>query len=282
MRFESILHRCLVVFFMGIGFAQAQFITADIKIDASHLDDSQQQVVAGMQRAIQYYIESYNWITEANDQPFTIQAQFYLDTYTNNGYLQIYTGKAFWGNGGDQKYYDKFIQFTYRPGDQLIHTTRFEPLPGFIDYWVNLILAGELDTYDQFSGTQFYGLARKVAELGKQSNLKKGWDERLTDVEELSANQNFRKMKFAFSEAKYFWEQHQDSDADRQINAFLNALEAGLQREQARIYLSQYMNAHYQELGDFLWQVGNRDYVERLARVDDDHAKYYKDMLADW
>lgn len=262
--------------------AQAQVITADIKVDATRLDDTQQQAAAALQRSIQYYIESYNWVNDAYDSPFIIQASFYLDTYSDNGYQQLYTGKVFWSNGTDQKYYDKLILFNYRSGEQLIHSTRFDPLTGLVDYWVNILLAGELDTYEQFGGAQLFTRARRIAEQGTLSAMSKGWDDRLTDVEELTNNQNFRKMKYEYYEAMYAWNNKQDEQAFRQITTFLDNLEAGLKNEKGRIYVKQFMEAKYRELGDFYWEVGHREFLERLAVLDDDHTAYFQEMLKTW
>lgn len=282
MRLSNNINRLLCGVGLTLSIVQAQVINADIVVDGTRLDDSQQQAAATLQRGIQHYIESYNWVNDTYDSPFVIQAQFYLDTFTDDGYQPLYTGKIFWSNGTDQKYYDKLIQFTYRPGSQLIHSTRFEPLTGLIDYWVNIILAGELDTYEQFGGAQLYTQARRTAEQGTLSSMAKGWDERLTDVEELANNQNFRKLKYAYYEAIYAWNSKEDDEAYRQINIFLDNLEGGLQNEKGRIYLKQFMEAKYRDLGDFFWDVGQRKYLERLSILDEDHSKYFQEMLKTW
>ncbi|MCF7801565.1 MAG: DUF4835 family protein [Candidatus Marinimicrobia bacterium] len=279
---KRIILTILALLWFSPAVLTAQVISADITIDATRLDDTQQQAAKTLQRTIQYYIESTNWLIDAYETPFKIQAQIFIDTYTEDGSLQLWTGKAFWGNGADQKYYDKLVQFGYRRGDQLIHSSRFEPLAGFIDYWVNILLAGELDTYKQFGGAQHYAAARRIAEQGAQSSLKKGWEDRLTTVEDLSNNQNFRKLKFAYYEAIYRWNNHEDKEAFRQIEIFLDNLEAGLQKEKARIYIKQFMDAKYRDFSDFLWEVGKRNYLAQLARVDDDHTKYYQELLDAW
>lgn len=98
----------------------------------------------------------------------------------------------------------------------------------------------------------------------------------------MSNNQNFRKLKFAYYEAIYRWNNHEDKEAFRQIDIFLENLEAGLRQEKGRIYIKQFMDAKYRDLSDFLWEVGNRKYLARLARVDDDHTKYYQELLDTW
>ncbi|OIO67049.1 MAG: hypothetical protein AUJ47_00725 [Candidatus Marinimicrobia bacterium CG1_02_48_14] len=271
---------------VGLGLmatiVQAQVINADIKVDATRLDDTRQHIAEALQRGIQYYIESYSWVNDAYDSPFNIQASFYLDTYSDNGYQQLYTGKVFWSNGTDQKYYDKLILFNYRSGEPLIHSTRFDPLTGLIDYWVNILLAGELDSYEQFGGAQLYTQARRIAEQGALSSMPKGWDDRLTDVEEITNNLNFRKMKYAYYDAMYAWGSKQDEEAFRQIKTFLDNLEAGLESEKGRLYAKQFLEAKYRELGDFYWEVGQREFLERLTSLDVDHTDYFQEMLKSW
>jgi hypothetical protein len=266
----------------GVVSLSAQGIKAEIKVDAQHLDDLPRQYVSQLARDITYYIESTQWTFEDLPDEFLIQATLYLDSYTESGYQKIYNGKAFWGNGDDQKYFDKSWQFAFNQGDALIRSTTFNSLTSFIDYWVLTILGGNLDTWSEFGGSQAYTDARHVARDGTTDQFSLGWKDRLEDLDKLSRNQNFRKMKFAYYEGIALWDSGSKDEALKQIDTFVSNLEVSIKRQDSRIFTQNFLNAKYLEISDFLWEVGNASYIHRLMKVDEDHKAHYQTILDDW
>jgi len=260
----------------------AQGIDAEIKLDAKNLDDVPRQAVAQLGQDIAYYIENTDWTFEALPTQFKIQATIYLDSYTESGYQKIYTGKAFWGNGDDQKYFDKSWQFEFHTGESLVRSRSFNSLTSFLDYWTLTILAGDLDTWNEFGGSQLYTEARQLARTGTNDAFSLGWKERLDDIEKLSRDQNYRKMKFAYYEALDLWDNDQKKEAIKPLDDFIDNLEITVKRPDSRIFTHNFLNAKYQELGDFLWEVGELSYLQRLMAVDEDHREHYEQILADW
>jgi len=260
----------------------AQGIDADVKVDANNLDDIQQQAVSQLANDIAAYIENTNWTFEDLPTDLNIQATIYLDSYTETGTENIYSAKAFWGNGDDQKFFDKSWQFTFNQGDALTHSRTFNSLTSFLDYWVLTLLGGDLDTWNQFGGSQLYTEARQVARDGTNENLSLGWKDRLEDIDNLSRNQNFRKMKFAYYEAIDLWDTNEKKEAILKLGEFITNLELSIKRQDSRIFTQNFLKAKYIELGDFLWEVGELSYFQRLMRIDEDHRKHYEKILADW
>ncbi len=260
----------------------AQGINAEIKLDAQNLDDIPRQAVSQLAEDISYYIENTQWTFEELPTEFKIQATFYLDSYTESGYQKIYTGKAFWGNNDDQKYFDKSWQFAFNQGDALTRSRSFNSLSSFIDYWVLTILGGDLDTWNQFGGSQLYTEARQVARMGTNDQFSIGWKERLEDIEKLSRNQNFRKMKFAYYEAIDLWDLGHKQEVRKLLDEFISNMEISLKRQDSRIFTQNFLNAKYGDLGDFLWEVGELSYLQRLMRADEVHREHYEGILADW
>lgn len=260
----------------------AQGIKAEIKLEAQNLDDIPRQAVSQLAEDIAYYVENTQWTFEDLPTEFKIQATIYLDSYTESGYQKIYTGKAFWGNNDDQKYFDKSWQFAFNEGDALIRSRTFNSLSSFIDYWVLAILGGDLDTWNQFGGSQLYTEARQVARDGTKDPFSLGWKERLEDIEKLSRNQNFRKMKFAYYEAIDQWDSGHKKEALKPLDEFMNNLEISIKRQDSRIFTQNFLNAKYRDLSDFLWEVGELSHLQRLMRIDEEHREHYQSILADW
>jgi len=275
----------IIIFLAGPWLSQpvlAQRVIADITIDAQNIDDAPRQAIQSLERDISHYIENTRW--DAQDLPadFTIQATLFIDSYSESGYQRLYTAKAYWGNGDEQKYFDKSWQFAYNQGEQLRNTSSFNSLTSFLDYWVLVILAGDLDTWKEFGGSQLYARAQQIARQGADSNLKRGWKERLEDVEYLSGNQNYRRMKFQYYEAIAQWDAENDKAAHALLDQFMDNLAVSLRRTNSRIFTANFLKAKYIELADFLWEVDRRDLVQRLKDIDEDHKDHYQKILNNW
>ena len=273
-----------IFFYIILGTASllAQGMKAEIKLEAQNLDDLQRQAVSQLASDIAYYIENTQWTFEDLPGELIIQATLYLDSYTESGYQKIYNGKAFWGNGEDQKYFDKSWQFAFNQGDALMRSSTFNSLSSFIDYWVLMLLGGHLDTWSEFGGSQAYTEARQIARMGTLDAFSLGWKERQEDVDKLSRDQNLRKMKFAYYEAIDLWDSGAKDEALTALEDFMKNLELSMKRQDSRIFTQNFLNAKYVVLGDFLWEVGEISYLQRLLKVDDSHREHYEAILADW
>ena len=260
----------------------AQGILAEIKLDIKNLDDVPRQAVSQLDTDIAYYIENTQWTFDDLPSDFRIQATIYLDSYIESGSQKIYTGKAFWGNGDDQKYFDKSWQFTFNQGDALIRSRTFSSLTSFLDYWVLTILGGDLDTWSEFGGSQLYAEARQVARDGSKDSFSLGWKDRLEDIEKLSRSQNFRKMKFAYYESIDLWDSGNKDEARETIVALMRYLESSIRQQDSRIFTQNFLNAKYKELADFLYEVGEVSFLQRLSQADEDHRDHYDQILIDW
>jgi len=276
------MKKLLLILLLWTASLFGQDIIAEVKVDAKNLDDVPRQAVSQLARDIAYYIENTQWTFEDLPADFTIQATIYLDSYLESGSQKIYTGKAFWGNGDDQKYFDKSWQFTFNQGDALTRSRSFHSLTSFLDYWVLTIIGGDLDTWSQFGGSKLYADARQVARSGTNDAFSLGWKDRLEDIEKLSRSQSFRKMKFAYYESIYQWDNGQKKDALRTIEEFMKNLEASIKQRDSRIFSVNFLKAKHAELAGFLYDVGEVSYLQRLSRADEENRAYYQKIIADW
>ncbi|NQV41269.1 MAG: DUF4835 family protein [Candidatus Marinimicrobia bacterium] len=276
------MNKYLSMLLLGALSLSAQGINAEIKLDVKNLNDVPRQAISHLATDIAYYIESTEWTFEDLPTDFTIQATIYLDSYIESGSQKIYTGKAFWGNGDDQKYFDKSWQFTFNPGDALLRSRSFNTLTSFLDYWVLTILGGDLDTWSQFGGSQLYTEARQVARNGSNDSFSLGWKDRLEDIEKLSRSQNFRKMKFAYYESIDQWDSGNKDEARATLAELMRNLESSIKMQESRILTKNFLNAKHKELAAFLYEVGEVSYLQRLSKADEDHRDHYDQILIDW
>jgi len=78
------------------------------------------------------------------------------------------------------------------------------------------------------------------------------------------------------------WDSGNKQEAGKPLDAFITNLEISIKRQDSRIFTQNFLNAKYQELGDFFFEVGELSYLQRLMKLDEDHREYYEKILSDW
>lgn len=75
---------------------------------------------------------------------------------------------------------DQQWAFTYTRGQPLIYDlNRFDAFTSVLDYYANLILGYDYDTFSEMGGTPYFERARQVADLGRSSSSPDGWGSQL-------------------------------------------------------------------------------------------------------
>ena len=128
-------------------------------------------------------VDCYNaltdWTGEIFDEPVSIKVQIVL-LDKSLSYEDRYSGTFLISNNADLQYYDKYWLFPYQPGQSLNHfTDGYDPLGGFLDFYVYLILASEYDKFGEFLGNPYFDLAKQIADQGMfNTQFRVGWRER--------------------------------------------------------------------------------------------------------
>ena len=68
----------------------------------------------------------------------------------------------------------------------------------FLDYYALMFIAAELDTWEYMGGTPFYARAIGKADIGKDSNWSRGWEDRWKKGRKIKNNQYLRNMRFNY------------------------------------------------------------------------------------
>lgn len=162
------------------GSLMAQEFNCQVSINDDQLEGNSFEYVAnGLQTDLEAYINEYRWteleideqeqlkcqisiILLAGDQDFNFSAEtiFQLrrpiyNTLTETTTIIVSDGS--W-------------QFNYPEGRSLIHDDlEFEPLTGFIDYYMYLLLGFDFDTFSELGGTEWFVKSQDVVDLAQNS-----------------------------------------------------------------------------------------------------------------
>ena len=89
----------------------------------------------------------------------------------------IINAQAVLTNNSDQYFFDKKIEFKYLKGQNISRATFFDPIGSILDFYANLFIALEADTYNHMGGESYYDNAIQISSEGVLADFD-GWEDR--------------------------------------------------------------------------------------------------------
>ena len=169
------VNRITALFLIFISYASAQFGSVNVNFDSRLLRSDEKQEILTLENDIIRFFTTTTWDEAYSDLTIPLHVQLIFEGITAKGNEKVFNCQALFSNGSDLRYFDKSVQFIYNSGTNLYYDpVLFESLSGFLAFYANLILAGEIDTYEFKGGNLAYELARDIAIRGTASDYKKG------------------------------------------------------------------------------------------------------------
>ncbi len=197
--------------------AFSQELNCTISINMDNISMSQRSLLSGFDRAITEYMNktrfsNRDWnydkiecamnilmLTASSDGSFTAQVIVTSErpVYHSDKILQVL------------RINDPTWAFTYQKGQALYsNQSVFDPLTGFLDYYANLIIGFNEETWTEYGGTPYFNRAINIDNLAMNSSFAKGWTkgtgnyDRETIVENV-LNDKYRPFREAFYQYYY-------------------------------------------------------------------------------
>jgi len=267
-----------LVFFINKVFGQ--YTSVEITIDDRLLRSEEKQEILNLKNDIKRFFLSTTWDDSYGDLEIPIYIQIIFEGVTEKGNESIYNCQALFSNGGDLRYFDKSIQFYYNSGSSLYYDpVLFEPLTGFLAFYAQLLLAGEIDTYEFNGGNSSFELARDIALRGSASEYKKGWGSRVTLVDNLNRNMGLRKARLAWYIAMDLFKEGDMDGVIEEVNTMLDGLEQSY-RDLGRDNHTQYfMKVQSDKVAEILSMLGRTELLKDMKELDPDRRYVYQSAL---
>jgi len=186
----------LLVSIISIGFSQ--FLEANVEIDMRRLSESERQLLYTLENDLSEYFINNQFSSDASDFEMIIDFRLVLESISTSSNQTTINAQAILTNKLDQNFYAKGIQFPYNKGHKIIQDSIFDPIAIFLDYYAFMFLAAELDTWEYMGGTSYYSKAIEKADIGKDSNFSRGWEDRWKKARKIKNNQYLRTMRFNY------------------------------------------------------------------------------------
>jgi len=256
----------------------AQHVSADVKLILERLPLEKQKKLATLEQDIETYLNDYTWLEE-QEWEIPLQIQIVLQDVSAS-FEDRYSGTFLISNTTDLQYYDKYWKFPYQAGDRLVHQEGvFDPFTGFIDFYVYLILGGELDKYSLLGGTKSYEKAKHINDQARfNTQFMLGWDERTKLLQSILDESNI-----PFRKAKYFlwiaitYGAEGDTTAEKYGIQGIEILEEFLKNHPDHKEARDFLKAHHIELGELF--KNSPSILEKLIALDPEHEAGYRRHL---
>jgi hypothetical protein len=270
----------LITFICLVSTGFAQFGKIEINFDTRLLRSDEKQEIVNLKNDIVRFFTNTTWDETYSDLTIPLHIQIVFEGITVKGNEKIFSCQALFSNGGDLRFFDKSVQFIYNSGTSLYYDpVLFEPLSGFLAYYANLILAGEIDTYEFNGGNYSYEMARDIALRGSASVYKKGWSTRINLVDDLNRNIGLRKSRLAWYIAMDLFKDGDIEGTLKEINTMMDGIEQSFRDLGRDNHTQFFLKAHSGRIAKMLSMLGRKELLKDMKELDPDRRDLYQDAL---
>ena len=266
--------------FLLVSLLNAQFSKIDVTMDDRLLKNDDRQILMNLKNEISRFFINNTWDEEWSDLEIKLNIQIIFEgTATKNG-KKNFLAQALISTNKDQRFFDNSLQFHFNQGSSLYYDpVMFEPLPSFLSYYANMILAGEIDTYEPNEGSKQYEIARSIALRGTSSNFPKGWSKRVQLTDDMSSNYGLRKARFAYYYALDLFKDGEIEESINQFNLMIKGIDEVYDRIPREHYTLYFLKSHASELSQILQILRQNNILQTLIELDPSNRDIYEDGL---
>lgn len=171
-----------LMIYSSVAFAQE--LNCNVTVNLANLSTSLRPLLAGFSDAVTSYMNrttfsNSNWQNDKIDCSLTIL----LLSATNDGnftaQVVVTSVRAVYQSSKTLqmlKINDGTWQFSYQKGQGLVSNQgSFDPLSSFMDYYANMIIGFNEDSWSNLGGTPYFNKAYKICNLAMSSSSATGW-----------------------------------------------------------------------------------------------------------
>jgi Domain of unknown function (DUF4835) len=273
---------CSIVFFSFFicSISIGQTVKFEISLEMDRLLPQEQEILRPLTQQLQDYVNNFNWSDENKEVIIECTANLIVETMNPRGSDKIYRSQFLVSSPSGENYYDKSCEFIYQQGQGMSHNRAiFAPLLGLIDYYIYMVLGGELDTWLLRGGSKYYDMALNVANEGSISNYSTGWSDRVEAVKLITDSDHIplREAKFYYYDCLYYIEAKNDRpNAMKLSQLVLQNLEKVHHRRPNSPALKRFFDSHFKEICSLFAFTDNNNFVESLSNMDPRHSETYQ------
>ncbi|MDR3627228.1 MAG: DUF4835 family protein [Ignavibacteriaceae bacterium] len=281
-----------LLLFSSVAFAQE--LNCSVTVNLANLAPSDRPLISGFDVAVKDYMNktkfsSGDWqndkitcaftillLTASNDGNFSAQV---IVTSSRPVYQSNKTLQMLRINDGNW-------QFTYQKGQGLVaNQSAFDPLTSFLDYYANIIIGYNEDSWDELGGTSFFNKAYKLCNLANSTTFSKGWSRsgmysRQALAEDI-LNDKYQPYREAYYQLYYGIDYYENKreDVKKAQDVIVGAINtiAGMrnQIDFSSIVLRTFFDASSGTIVNYLTSYPDKSIFKTLKLIDPSHTSQY-------
>jgi hypothetical protein len=287
----------LAALFALSQYSHAQELQAKVIVNLNNPPEEERRNWESFASEVESYLNSYNWTTNFSGDRIQCNFTFNITGFGSNGYTaQIYVTSIRPRYKSQEittlcRFSDEKVSFQYVRGQSLNHGQLYRPLETILDYYANLILGQEFDSYGRLDGDEYYQAALGHA-LVANSSGGFGWDRLFTSsgafsrygyaedatisscrpLRQMMSNYHFTVLDLAASN-----EEVARANYAKFIDSLIT-MKRNTSTLDRSVYFKAMLEAKYAEFAEFgRWFKDNLDlYYKKLSYLDPTHQTYYE------
>ncbi len=272
----------------------AQELNCNVIVNYESLPVNNRELLAGFGNAIEAYINS----TQFSGSAWGLKIDCTINIFfTGAGSDVDYTAQAVIVStrpvlNSDRQspiltINDPTWSFRYEKNQALYSQSSFDPLTSFLDFYANLIIGFDAETFERFGGNPYFRRAFDIVNLGNSSAYSRGWERsgasysRWGICEDLLSDR-FRPFREAFFVYHYGIDEMQinRNSAQNKIAELVTTLDDMRKRMDINSVLTRtFFDSKYGEIIESLRGYPEKEIVTTLKRIDPAHSARYDDIL---
>ena len=179
--------------------------------------------------------------------------------------------------------------FRYVPNQALYaNQATFDPLTSFLDFYANIIIGFDWETWAELGGTPYFKKAFDILNLSVSSPYKKGWEQSSSSYSKWGLcndllNDRYRSFREAFYEYHYGVDEYQirKKDGQDKLVNMITVME-DMQKKVGianSVLIKQFFDTKNGEFVELLRDYPDNAVFARLKKIDPSHATKYDEVL---
>lgn len=264
----------------------AQTINATVDLELNALPDEKRENLRkfNFKQVLEDYLNNYKWTKDEFVGELKINWTLLLQDISVS-YQDRYKAQIVISNNSDVQYSDRRCRFAYQKGENPVHSdNNWDSLTSLLDFYMNIIIAEEMDKFGHMLGTPYFEKAKLIAEQARfgLGQFIEGWDLRVELIEDLlnEKTRKYREMKDFYFYGLYF-SKEDPAKARTYVKEAINMLEEAKKVEDPKYKrCEQFIEAHHIEIIELFKDTNNNeDVFQKMIKLDPDRANVYSDYL---
>lgn len=286
----------LLIFLTSANFGQE--LAATVKMNIEQLPNSSKDRIRGFDKVVEDYLNNNRFTTIPWESEDRINCT--VDIFFNGGINNKYSAQVVITSQRPVyqservslmlRIQDSEWSFFYEENQALYYNqTDFDPLTSFLDFYANLIIGYDLDSYEPLGGSRQFERAYEIAVLGASSGYSGGWELKSTSYNKRSFIDEISDAKFNKFRQLFFDYHYNGIDiytqnklkAQANMSFLFDHLYENINKLGTRsVLLRIFFEAKNGEIVDYLSDAPNAEELfQKLRVVDPAHLSKYDKVL---